>query len=408
MDLSSDERNDLLFVNFNQDSGCFATGTNNGFCIYNVEPFQETFKREFPSGGIGIVEMLFRCNLLALVGGGRNPRYPRNKVMIWDDHQNRCIGELSFRNEVCSVRLRRDKVVVALASKVYVYRFSDLRLLDQIDTYDNPRGLIAISVDASSCVLACPGPKKGHVAVELSDIQRTNLIAAHEAELAAIALNSDGTRLATSSNKGTLIRVFDTHTGDLLQELRRGMDHADVNCICFNNNCSFLACASDKGTVHIFSLNKKVRIDEDEETKASIEDMKADKLEKNRKSGFSLLGKIIPGTSNYLGSEWSCAQVRGLDVRSLCAFGTQPHTLAIIGADGSFRMVNFENGGESEQISYENFLSSPDGLEEDDDDSFPRQHTVDTNETANWADRGNESEDSHGEQPNNSSQEEKS
>lgn len=156
-----------------RDPGCFAVGTDQGFRIYNCEPFKETFRRDFTSGGIGMVEMLFRCNILALVGGGKNPRYPPHKVMIWDDHQNRCIGELSFRTEVKAVRLRRDRVVVALSNKVYVYNFADLSLLDHIETVDNPRGLLVVCPNPSNNVIACPGMQKGHVRVEVS--ARVNL-----------------------------------------------------------------------------------------------------------------------------------------------------------------------------------------------------------------------------------------
>ncbi len=51
-----------------------------------------------------------------------------------------------------------------------------------------------------------------------------------------------------------MIRVFDTYSGELLQELRRGMDRAEIFSIAFNANSTFLACSSCKGTVHIFSL----------------------------------------------------------------------------------------------------------------------------------------------------------
>jgi WD40 repeat protein len=69
-------------------------------------------------------------------------------------------------------------------------------------------------------------------------------------------LNSDGVLVATASEKGTLIRIYRVDTGEHLQELRRGKENAEIYSISFSQNNLYLACTSDRGTIHIFSLDK--------------------------------------------------------------------------------------------------------------------------------------------------------
>ena len=82
------------------------------------------------------------------------------------------------------------------------------------------------------------------------------MIEAHSSSLSQIALNFSGSILATASDKGTLIRLFNTEDGTPIQELRRGTDKAEIYSISFDKNSTWIACSSDKGTIHIFAVTK--------------------------------------------------------------------------------------------------------------------------------------------------------
>ena len=304
-------RDDALSVSYNQDGACFAvaraSSTDGGFTVYNTSPFRETFGRRFRDGGIGAVEMLFRCNILALVGGGDEPKFSPNKVMIWDDHQGRCIGELAFKVPVRGVRLRRDKVVVALANKIFVYNFSDLKLEQQMDTANNERGLCVISPTTERTVLACPGLNKGQVRVELFDLGTTKFISAHETALACLGLSADGSLLATASEKGTLIRVFDTRTGSLLHEFRRGSDRARVYSLAFSSKKNLLGVTSDKGTVHVFRVPDAPSAGSSSPSASPAPSTSQNGVERPASPASDLVKRFLP---KYFSSEWSLAQFK--------------------------------------------------------------------------------------------------
>ncbi|PKA57663.1 Autophagy-related protein 18a [Apostasia shenzhenica] len=341
----------LLHLSFNQDYGCFASGTDSGFRIYNCDPFREIFRRDFDGGGIGVVEMLFRCNILALVGGGSQPYYQPNKVMIWDDHQSRCIGELSFRSEVRAVRLRRDRIVVVLDHKILVYNFSDLKLVHQIETVPNPKGLCAVSQQQGSLVLVCPGGQKGQVRVEHYGARKTKFIMAHDSRIACFALSQDGRLIATASTKGTLIRIFSTIDGTLLQEVRRGADRAEIYSLAFSPNMQWLAVSSDKGTIHVFSLKVNLGL--------TVNDKPRPAPEPNVPAVPSSLSFIKGVLPKYFHSEWSVAQFRLHDgSQYIVAFGHQKNTIVIAGMDGSFYRCEYDpvSGGEMRQLECYNFL----------------------------------------------------
>jgi len=296
--------------------------------------------------------------------------------------------------------------VVVLLNKVYVYSISDLKVIDSIDTADNERGLCALCPSPKAPVLVCPGLQKGQIRVDLYAQKRTQIISAHEGEVVCIALSHCGTRVATASDKGTLIRVFDTSTGKMLQELRRGTEKAEIYSIAFNRTGQWLAVSSDRGTVHIFKLDagapepdalaKAMGTDASgsstdagsgfgasgasesktdssssapsataSETSAassasassSSKDAAAATEAKNPRSWLSALAPLLP---SYVKSEWSFSQFRVPPGRNVVAFGSEPHSVVVVCADGTYFKAKFDPtkpGAEAVQESYSRFLT---------------------------------------------------
>lgn len=74
-------KEEILCLSFNADKSFLAVGTNRGFRIFCLDPFELRQHRDF-AAPITMIEMINRSNLLALVGFTEGSR---NKLRIYDD-----------------------------------------------------------------------------------------------------------------------------------------------------------------------------------------------------------------------------------------------------------------------------------------------------------------------------------
>jgi WD40 repeat protein len=215
-------------------------------------------------------------------------------------------------------------------------------------------GLAAVSASPNHAILVIPGKQRGHLqVVDLNSLgyystqdetrvdnnttrrsANVSIIAAHSGKLSCLALNQDGSRCATASDKGTLVRVFNTATGTLLNELRRGMDRAEIFAIAFNQDSTRLCVSSDKGTIHVFNLDPSVVIQAEHKprgptygevvvypTQTSSPGLTHSG---NRASALSFMKDLLP---KYFSSEWSFANAKIVtESKCLIAFGEQKNT----------------------------------------------------------------------------------
>ena len=381
----NDNPNEILYINFNQDGTCIAVGTETGFKIINISPFLDLYYKDL-NGGIGIIEMLYKTNILALVGGGKNPKFKLNELIIWDEEKDAQICKITTKYKILNTKIRENKIYIANKSQILVFDFNTLNLIETLET-KNIRGLISLCYKED--IVAYPDIQhEGTVKIKNYDTNKEDTLKAHKTPLNCIQLNQDGTMIGTCSLKGTLIRVYNIANKQLIREVRRGAESANVNCISFDISQKYFIVVSDRKTIHLFFLinnNNTNNITNNSENQISSDIEKtesADKIEKieveevnnnngnnnnsinninneenkNRKSIFEGMSNFLGVGKRYFGSEWSFARMK-INISKSIAIFKPDNCIIIVTYEGKFYQASFDpiNGGECIKIQEEKF-----------------------------------------------------
>uniref|UniRef100_A0A674DSN4 WD repeat domain, phosphoinositide interacting 2 n=1 Tax=Salmo trutta TaxID=8032 RepID=A0A674DSN4_SALTR len=284
----------LLFANFNQDNTSLAVGTKSGykfFSLSTVDKLEQIYECTDPED-VCIVERLFSSSLVAIV----SLKAPR-KLKVCHFKKGTEICNYSYSNTILAVRLNRQRLIVCLEESLYIHNIRDMKVLHTIrETPPNPSGLCALSINSDNCYLAYPGSATiGEVQVfDTVNLRAANMIPAHDSPLAAVVFDASGTKLATASEKGTVIRVFSIPEGQKLFEFRRGVKRCVSICsLAFSIEGLYLSASSNTETVHIFKLETQKEKPAEEPT-----------------TWGGYFGKVLMASTTYLPSQVSGTSFR--------------------------------------------------------------------------------------------------
>jgi len=247
---------EVNFINFNQDCTSLAIVTRTGYKLFSLNSVDKLdLIYESPCRDVTIVERLFSSSLIALVSQS-SPR----RLRVCHFKKGTEICQYSYSNTILAVKLNRARLVVCLEEALYIHNIRDMKVLHTIrETPPNPRGLCALSINSDNCLLAYPGSTtSGEVQLfDAFNLQAKLMIPAHDSPLAALSFNPSGSRLATASERGTVIRIFNVADGTRLVEFRRGVKRcAQVYSLSFSQDSLYLALSSNTETIHIFRVEE--------------------------------------------------------------------------------------------------------------------------------------------------------
>uniref|UniRef100_A0A1A8L7G1 WD repeat domain, phosphoinositide interacting 1 n=1 Tax=Nothobranchius pienaari TaxID=704102 RepID=A0A1A8L7G1_9TELE len=357
------QRGSFICASFNQDTTSLSVGTKTGYRLFSVTSVDklDRIHEGVECPDVYIVERLFSSSLVVVV----SLSMPR-RMNVYHFKKGTEICNYSYSNNILSVKLNRQRLVVCLEESIYIHNIRDMKLLKTLlNTPVNLSGLCALSVNHGNSYLAYPGSATiGEITVyDANNLSTVTLIQAHDSPLAALAFNVSGSKLASASEKGTVIRVFSVPEGQRLFEFRRGMKrYVSISSLSFSADAQFLCASSNTETVHIFKLEQHSPGQDEESPTWS-----------------AYVGKMFTAASTYLPTHvsdmmnqdraFATVRLNMFGLKNICALATiqKLPRLLVASSEGLLYIYNVDpqDGGECVLVQKHRLFESNEEQEEE-------------------------------------------
>ena len=240
---------------------CIAVATYTGFKIFSTDPFQLLY--ESKCGPINIIEILYKTNLVLLVGLTDFGDFSPKKVTIWTTSKHLVLcSSFPFTSKITVAKINKVRMIIGERNFLHIYSTGDMKVLHTFEISDISLGKLVLSGNSEKNVWLCFSTSKDEGVVKVYDtLYPTSVktqIKAHKSPILKMCLNNEGDRLATCSCKGTIIRIFSLPKGDKMCTFKRGITSAFIFCLNFSGNSEKLISTSDTGMLHIFDIKEEL------------------------------------------------------------------------------------------------------------------------------------------------------
>lgn len=217
-------------------------GTPHAGYICQWDPFVLKMKIERPRGIHSLI-VWQSSNLVVFLEKKGDKR-----CYVWDTNQKKIWDVLQTQGEIDSISNVGDYVCLSHSKGVDVYDLPSLKLNQSLNQITAPY---------------CVKPNKNIHWIGVAPNNRRQLLTSrgnhtpHENAIANLCLDrNDGSKYATVSQKGTIVRVWKYNSMKLIWEGRRSLEPGRIVSMDMHGNG--LVVATKKGSIHYFNINSKV------------------------------------------------------------------------------------------------------------------------------------------------------